>query len=122
MSISMAEALKGHFISDVPIAHQHNLEDLLKRVNVLREAWGKPMVVTSGYRTAEDQRRINPKVTNSAHMVGMALDIADSDGLLYAWLVDNTKLLEEQGLWVEVRQGGWAHIQSRPTHNRFFKP
>lgn len=124
MSISMKELLGSHNINDVPIAHQHNLEELKKRINLVRDAWGKPMIVTSGYRSEADQRRINPKAMQSKHLIGAAVDIADPDGLLYEWTVKNEKLLEEVGLWVEVRRGGWIHYQMLPPRSgrRFFLP
>lgn len=120
----MKELFGGHLISDIPIAAQQNLEELQKRINVIREAWGKPMIVTSGFRTEADQRRINPKAMKSNHLTGRAVDIADADGLLYEWAVKNTALLEGVGLWCEVRQGPWLHFQSVPPKSgrRFFQP
>lgn len=124
MSISMKELLGSHNINDVPIAHQHNLEELKKRINVVRNAWGKPMIVTSGYRSEADQMRINKNAPNSAHRFGMAVDISDPDGKFYEWLVNNEKLLIELDLYVEIRQGPWAHVQTRKTKSgkRFFQP
>lgn len=120
--VTMVEALKGHFISDVPIAQQRALEDLLVRVNLIRTAWNRPMIVTSGYRTAQDQARINPKVKQSAHMIGQAVDISDPEGNLYRYLEANVPLLEKAGLWVEAGTHGWVHLQSRKASRRFFIP
>lgn len=124
MSITYKELLHGHVISDLPIAHQQNLQELQKAVNKLRDAYGKPMVVTSGYRTQQDQLRINPKVTNSQHMVGNAVDFADPDGQLYSWAWDNKHKLEEFGIWCEEGTKGWLHCQRVPPRSgrRFFKP
>lgn len=119
--ITYLELLHGHNVDDLTVPQQHNLEDLLKAINVIRDAWGKPMTVTSGFRSVQDQARINPKVTNSAHMVGMAVDIAD-DGSLYKWCEANVPLLEKTVLWIEAGTQGWVHFQIRPAHNRFFIP
>lgn len=122
--VSMKELMGRYSVADIPIEYQHNLEELQKRINVVRKAWGKPMIVTSGFRTEADQRRINPKAMRSNHLSGRAVDIADADGLLYAWCVKNEKLLEETGLWMEITGGNWCHFQSVQPRSgrRFFQP
>ena len=120
--ITYLELLHDHNVNDLTTAEQHNLEDLLKAVNVIRQAWGKPMTVTSGFRSPQDQARINPKATHSAHLEGKAVDIEDKDGSLYQWTKDNEALLVQAGLWVEAGTKGWVHYQIRPAHNRFFIP
>ena len=125
--ISYKELLNGHTIVDLTIAQQQNLQDLQKRVQVIRDAWGKPMIVTSGFRTVQDQARINPKVKSSAHMEGKAVDFKD-DGSLYNFLKEdyekkgNDSLLVVNGLYMEKGTDGWVHLQSRPTLNRIFIP
>ena len=120
MSITYLELLHGHNLNDITIAQQHCLEDLLIAINVIRDAWGQPMTVTSGIRTELDQARINPKASHSAHLEGKAVDIEDKDGSLYQWCKDNEPLLEKTGLWIEADTKGWVHFQIRPAHNRFF--
>lgn len=116
---------------------QKNIDDLLIKLNKFRTAYALPMKVTSGLRTMEDHQRIykeiNEKRKNqgldplkvpmgSAHLNGLACDFADPKGTLYDWAFSNQKLLEEIGLWAEEGTKGWLHLQSRPAHNRFFKP
>lgn len=112
--ISYTELLHGHVVTDLTIAEQHCLEMLQTKMNIVREAYGKPMTVTSGFRTPYDQARINPKVTRSAHMEGKACDIYDPTGELHAWCKENESLLRELGLFLENRQGNWQHFQTRP--------
>jgi len=114
MAISFTELLHGHVVTDLSIAEQHNLEDLQRRINIIRAAWGKPMTVTSGFRTEQDQLRINPKAPNSKHRLGCAVDIAD-DGSLKAWLKgEGAKYLDQADLYCEEGTTGWVHFQSRP--------
>ena len=120
--ITYLELLHGHNVNDLTVAQQHNLEDLLIAVNVIRKAWGLPMTVTSGFRSQQDQARINPKAIHSAHLEGKAVDIEDKDGSLYKWAEENETLLESTGLWCEKGTIGWLHLQIRPAHNRFFLP
>ena len=120
--ITYLELLHGHNVNDLTTVEQHNLEDLLKAINVVRQVWGLPMTVTSGFRSQQDQARINPKATHSAHLEGKAVDIEDKDGSLMKWTIENEALLERTGLWVEKGTIGWVHYQIRPAHNRFFIP
>lgn len=140
MSISMNELLKGTPISEVPIEHQHNLEELKKRINIIREKWGKPMTVTSGYRSMFDHKRIyseinakrrklkQPELTipmGSKHLSGSAVDISDPDGSLHAWCKANIPLLEEVELWCEEKDNeARVHFQIFPPKSgkRFFYP
>jgi uncharacterized protein YcbK (DUF882 family) len=105
---------------------QANLELLHKAINKVRSAYGKPMVVTSGVRSVEDQMRINPKAPKSKHLLGLAVDILDRDGKLWAWCMDNLKLLEEAGLYLECKSAtpSWVHFQASPPKSgrRIFRP
>ena len=139
--ISMTELLGSkNNINDVPILHQHNLEDLLIKINRIRTEWGQPMIVTSGYRSMQDHLRIYSEINakrvkagleekkipiGSKHLLGLAVDISDPDGSLHDWCVANEALLEEVGLWCEVKdEQNRVHFQTEPPRsgNRFFKP
>lgn len=137
MSITFTELQHGHLISDIPLDAQHNMEVLLVSINKLRDDWGKPMVVTSGFRTAQDQKNINASAPNSKHCKGQAVDIADPDGKLYqyVWELDknNRQVLKDYGLWFEQGTSrmdghGWIHCQCVPYgsyvdgKSRFFIP
>lgn len=131
--ISFKEMIKGMVISDVPIAHQQNIQELLNRLNVLREAWGKPMKVTSGYRTTQDQLRIyrgkgvsDDRIPfGSQHLKGAACDIYDPDLSLTKWLKENkSERLVEVDLYCESGNLNWVHFQLYPpkSGNRWFLP
>lgn len=139
--ITWREYVKDVPISDIPIAVQHNIEELLKRVNVIREKYGQPMIVTSGLRSEyvhkEIYRKINmrrkklglPEVRvpmQSSHLIGKAIDIFDGSGKLQAWCLENVAVLEEVELWMEDFSAtvGWCHFQSVPPKSgkRFFLP
>lgn len=126
--ITFNELLHGHLISDVPHSAQLHLEELLVAINKFRTIYGKPMTVTSGYRTQQDQARINPKAPHSKHIEGYAVDIADPDGSLYAYAKANEQVLTDCGLWCENGTKGWTHFQCvqygsyNSTKSRFFNP
>ena len=69
---------------------RENLRLLVDNVlDPLREAWGKPVIVTSGYRCAM-LNRIVGGAANSQHTTGMAADIRT----LTDTAADNRKLFE----------------------------
>lgn len=128
-------------IADVPIAHQHNLEELKKKLNQVRSLYGKPMIVTSGYRNKVDHVRIYSEInakrkkegkpelpipTLSKHLIGCAADIHDPKQTLQKWCLENVAKLEEIGLWMEDFSATktWVHFQTRPPKSgkRFFLP
>lgn len=94
------------------------LSKLLTAINILRTARDRPMIVTSGYRPGPFNR-VKGASPRSAHMTCEAVDIADPDGTLAAWITSrlvNPGLLEQAGLWVEdpAATQGWVHFQTRP--------
>lgn len=109
-----------------------NMYELIVRVSAVRELFGRPMVVTSGLRSREDQERIyrNAKSVpyGSMHLIGAAVDIADRDKTLAGFVTskDGLKLLEDVGLWIEDPSytHSWVHFQIKPpkSGNRIFKP
>lgn len=132
--VTIKEMIKDIPISDIEMKHQQNIQELLKRVNILRSAYGLPFIVTSGYRRAYDQIRIyNQKgifdiskiPMKSQHLIGASIDIADPNLLLTKWLKeDNSKRLIESGLYAEEGNTNWVHLQLYPpkSGNRWFLP
>ena len=50
----------------------------IKRLQKVRDLFGAPVIVTSGYRCAEHNNEVGG-VTNSRHMKGLGFDIAPND-------------------------------------------
>ena len=73
----------AHSIQNVPSAEAvRNLELLVSRVlDPLREAWGGPIIITSGYRCEELNARVGG-AKYSYHRLGMAADIRPGNGKL----------------------------------------
>lgn len=98
--------------SEVDIVILRNLEDLCIKINSL--GYEPPMIATSCLRSIKDQQRINPKAMGSSHLYGCAVDIADPDGKLAKWLLNNKHKLIECGLWLEDPKytSSWCHLSS----------
>jgi len=112
------------------IEQEKNLKILLDKLNKVRKAWGKPMIITSGLRSNEDQQKLiasgRSNAIKSNHLLGLAADISDPKKELQKWCLANEKLLEEIGLWMEDFKATetWVHFQAIPPKSgkRWFMP
>lgn len=117
-----------------------NVLILLKKMNRIREAYGRPMRVTSGVRSMQDHLRIYEQKAKregkkfdkskvpmqSKHLYGQAVDIADPKSELKEWINLNLALCESLGLYFEHFDytPGWVHFQivQPKSGRRFFLP
>ena len=137
--ITLDEILCGTKWTDLIEDVRSHLFALHHKSNVLRFHWKKPMVVTSGHRTwakhvqtyvdinvrrSKNRQKPLAMPEHSWHLVGAALDVADPDGELMAWLIKNEHLLDMLDLYVEKDTDGWCRWQlyAPPSGNRFFYP
>jgi hypothetical protein len=126
------------YYKDMNLEHYNNLLKLSFKINLLREAYGKPLRVTSGYRSKEkhlaiyaakgitDQKKIPMQ---SRHLSGLAVDLVPvkepvSD--LHKFIKSNVALMQEIGLWFEdfSKTPTWLHAQCVPPKSGklFFMP
>ena len=98
-----------------PEGARRNIAVLVDRVlDPLREAWGKPLTVTSGYRCQELNRIVGGAKT-SHHLRGMAADISTGNRVenrrLFQLVLDLklpfTQLIDEKNF-------AWVHISLDP--------
>lgn len=133
--ISMEEILRGKKLEEQTEEVQANLSKLLEKLNSVRSAYGKPMVITSGLRTREDQIRIysargvddiSKIPMGSKHISGEAVDFFDPKGELKAWIMKNLSIFEDLGIYFESFDAtpNWVHMQMVAPKSgiRFFKP
>lgn len=104
-----------------------NANDLLERINGLEEIWGKPLIVTSGYRPAEMNAAVAGSASKSKHITCQAVDLRDIDQSLSKWLVEGPEILIMLGLWMEspldTVNSPHVHLQSVApgSGNRIFR-
>lgn len=113
-------------LEDLPPEHVANINTLIPKINELLERYNRPVPMNSGYRTVEDQKRINPKAMKSKHMEGAAIDLGDKDHNLRYFILNNVKILEELDLYMEdpSHTATWVHLQCIPPKSgrRIFIP
>lgn len=107
-----------------PTEARRNLEALVDNVlDPLREAWGKPITVTSGYRCPALNKAVGG-VATSQHLTGQAADITTGNEIDNARLFQKAidlripfdQLIFEKG---DIRTGpAWIHVSYRPHPRR----
>lgn len=119
--------LDQYFGSIVSISREprENATALLTRVNRLLSHFGQYRRIVCGFVPSEEEnaRRANASV-RSKHLQAQAVDLADPDGDLDQFCMDNQPLLERCCLWLEhpAMTKGHCHLQSVPplTGRRVF--
>ena len=118
--LSRSETAKCHNIDNTPSeAAKSNLAALVDNVlDPLREAWGKPITVNSGYRCPALNKAVGG-VATSQHMTGQAADITTGNKVdnarLFQLAIDLKlpfdQIIDEHGF-------SWVHISYSPRHRR----
>lgn len=99
-----------------------NLMHITSKLQWIREYFGRPIKVTSGYRP-ELYNALIGGAYGSAHMRGMALDFQVKDMPAAQVRKELMFCLERLDIRMEDHDGNWNHIDSRrPGASRFFKP
>ena len=98
----------------------HVLADQL--LDPIREAWGKPIIVSSGYRCKELNALVGG-VKNSHHILGCAADIIAGNRTDHRCLFKLIRQMQQEGRIVFTQliwesDGRWIHISYVPADLR----
>lgn len=104
---------------------KQNAKVCIERVNKLLTIAGfTDRDASSGWRPAEVNAATPGAAKKSNHMLGLAVDVEDTDRQLQRWCLANTPTLEKLGLWMEHPRDTptWTHLQTVPPRsgNRVF--
>lgn len=99
-----------------------NLEELSVMIlDTIREKWGSPIIVSSGYRCKELNKAVNGSKT-SQHMKGEAADIIARNGMnkdlfnMIEQMINDEQI--EVGQLIEEKNYSWIHISLPTTKHR----
>ena len=108
-------------IPNVPTKEvRQNMQVLAEGLEKVRALLGKPMMVTSGFRSKELNRKVGGAHT-SAHMTGFA---ADFTCWSYGSPLKIVQAIRDAGIQVDqcIEEGTWVHISFAPAmRNQFLK-
>lgn len=126
MTIGMDELLRGADFRSLPASIQDNLNELHRRVNIIRAAYGKPLHVTSGFRDPARNSAAGGAI-KSKHLIGCAVDFRDNaPHEFWNWCLTNLPLFVSTGLWLEDKRHTktWLHVQIQAPRSgsRIFIP
>lgn len=89
------------------------LQELITSLlNPIREAWGGPVIVTSGYRCPELNKKVNGAAT-SVHMIGYAADLIPGNGKRAKFVKFVQNYLKTHNLPFDQcidEYGRWCHV------------
>ena len=112
-----ATATRFAIDNTIPENLKNNVARLVDNVlDPLREAWGRPLAVSSGYRCPALNRAVGGSAT-SHHMKGMAADITTGnkvDNRRLFQLIINLKLPFTQ--LIDERDFSWVHVSYDPEN------
>ena len=114
-SSSTANRLGLNNLPPVGSQHMKNLEATAKKADIIREALGSALLVSSGYRAPAVNKAVNG-ASNSAHTKGLALDIGSpeiSDIELFKLCKSLKSKLNYDQLILEYPERGasaWVHV------------
>lgn len=106
-------------LQNIPsVTEQKNLRKLVENVlDPLRELYGKPIHVNSGYRSPLVNRKVNGAV-NSDHVKGMAADITagsrEENQKLYELIRDNFTFRQ----LINEHDYKWVHVSYNENDNK----
>lgn len=118
--LSRSDTARKHHIDNTPPPAAHkNITALVDNVlDPLREAWGKPIYVNSGYRCPALNRLVRG-VSTSQHLQGQAADITTGskvDNARLFQLAIDLKLPFDQ--LINENNFSWLHVSYSPRHRR----
>lgn len=127
--ITLADYWMGRdakYPDDLTVEIEGNAVELIDRVNFLLKSFGEQRKVNSGWRPPEVNAKTAGAAVKSKHMLGLAVDLADPEGDLDEWCLENESELVRLQLWQEHPSAtkGWCHLQSVPPKSgkRVFYP
>ena len=91
-----------------------HIEELIDFLNPIREAWGKPIIVTSGYRCNELNKKVGG-VSNSAHTIGYGVDLVSGDFSMFSnfiksYFQSHPEVKFDQVIIERSGKSQWIHI------------
>ena len=117
--LSHSDTAVARGIDNCPTAEAiHNLTKLVENVlDPLREKYGKPIRVSSGYRSAILNRSVNG-ATSSQHRLGEAADITVGSKEENRKLFEIIRLKLPFDQLIDERDFSWVHVSFREGRNR----
>ena len=113
-----ATANKNGINNTIPAKYVSNAVELLEALQKFRDALGKPIKITSGYR-CEELNKLVKGVKNSSHLKAWAADLlvkGMSAKELFYWLsgfLKGSKMKFGQLLVEHSKTGSWVHFSIR---------
>lgn len=111
LTYSSTATNRGWSNTPTPVALS-NLHRLMVYLDEIREAYGAPIRVSSGYRSPRLNKAVGG-VSDSQHLYGLAADLV-TDDLPRLFRVIQRLGGFDQLIWEHPRRGQWVHVSIAP--------
>lgn len=109
-------AIKNGIVNEPNNEELSNIINLIEKVlDPIRELWGKPIIINSGYRCAKLNKIIGG-THNSQHLKGEAADITSTNNKALFDLIVRSNIVFDQ--LIDEKNYKWLHLSFRKTNNR----
>lgn len=95
----------------------HLVQLVNELLDPLRDAWGAPIKVTSGYRCAKLNRALKGSSPTSSHLIGFAADLVPCNGdiagfkrFVVKWLKENNIKFDQCICETNGQGAQWVHL------------
>jgi len=112
LTYSSTATNRGWSNTPTPVALS-NLHRLMVYLDEIREAYGAPIRVSSGYRSPRLNKAVGG-VPDSQHLYGLAADLVTEDLPRLFQVIQNLGGFD-QLIWEHPRRGQWGHVSIAPT-------
>ena len=97
-----------------------NIINTMEKLDAIREEYGMPLYITSGYRCPELNKKVDGK-EKSQHLNGQAADInlgsTEKNRAFFNWLACNKDSVEFDQL-IDESHFSWVHVSFKKENNR----
>lgn len=106
-------ATKLHIDNTPNVNQKKNLEELIQLLDKIREKWGSPIIVTSGFRCNKLNNAVGGSKT-SQHLQGQAADIISKNNKELFLLIRKMIMDKEinVGQLINEKNYSWIHIST----------
>ena len=112
LTYSSTATNRGWSNTPTPVALS-NLHRLMVYLDEIREAYGAPIRVSSGYRSPRLNKAVGG-VPDSQHLYGLAADLVTEDLPRLFQVIQNLGGFDRL-IWEHPRRGQWVHVSIAPT-------
>ena len=107
-------AIKNNINNKLPDEYTDNMMRVLNLLQVIRDSWNAPIIISSGYRCKELNKKVGG-VDSSAHTIGYGVDLVSGDfrvfsNFIKSYFQSHPEIKFDQVIIEKSGKSQWIHI------------